>query len=356
MPVSCDHNQAQRLLVFNCHEAWVYQLRVLGYPLDIVVGLPGRYQRTWDRHMRPVPPNSRLITLDEALRNPRPYACIITHNLTDLMDVRSRPEPRVLVLHVSLEAKHLEERATVDIRRFRERARTYLGLTRTHAVAVTESKARSWDVTQTVVHSGVDPQDYLPHTGELACGLRVCNFVLRRPQYTLWDFHQAALKGLPVRIVGHNPGLRGACPSNDWNHLRQLLSTHRFYVHTADPRLEDGYNMATLEAMAAGLPVLGNAHPTSPVRHGVSGFLSDDPRALRSYAERLLADPELAYRMGQQAKQTVMERFPIAAFRHGLLQAIKAAQRMRLDQERPTFESVGSNPSESHSHCLAAAP
>ena len=87
-------------------------------------------------------------------------------------------------------------------------------------------------------------------------------------------------------------------PADDWDHLKQIFSQHRFYIHTADPRLEDGCNMATLEAMAAGLPVLGNRHPTSPVEHGVSGWLSDDPVELRAYALRLLDDHDLARRMG----------------------------------------------------------
>jgi len=51
------------LLVFNCHEAWVSQLAVLGYQLDIIVGLKGQYKDTWDRQMRPIPPNSRLLSL-----------------------------------------------------------------------------------------------------------------------------------------------------------------------------------------------------------------------------------------------------------------------------------------------------
>ncbi len=34
------------LLVLNCHEAWVYQLGSLGYDLDIIVGLKGRYKKT----------------------------------------------------------------------------------------------------------------------------------------------------------------------------------------------------------------------------------------------------------------------------------------------------------------------
>jgi hypothetical protein len=55
-----------RLLVFNCHEAWVHQLGVLDCDLDIVYGLPGRYTPTWDTHIRPVPARGRLISLDEA--------------------------------------------------------------------------------------------------------------------------------------------------------------------------------------------------------------------------------------------------------------------------------------------------
>ena len=46
----------QRLLVFDCHEAWVYQLRLLRWPLDIVVGLRGRHTQEWDESMRPIPP------------------------------------------------------------------------------------------------------------------------------------------------------------------------------------------------------------------------------------------------------------------------------------------------------------
>jgi hypothetical protein len=33
-----------RILVLNCHEAWIHQLRLLDQPLDIVVGLPGLHK------------------------------------------------------------------------------------------------------------------------------------------------------------------------------------------------------------------------------------------------------------------------------------------------------------------------
>ena len=47
------------------------------------------------------------------------------------------------------------------------------------------------------------------------------------------------------------PGVEAA---KNWDNLKETLQSHRFYIHTADPRYEDGFNMATLEAMAAGIP------------------------------------------------------------------------------------------------------
>ncbi len=109
-----EHTNNKTLLVFNCHEAWVYQLGVLGYALDIIVGLKGRYKQTWDEQMRPVPPTiSRLITLPQALQSRTRYYCIITHNVTDLLDVKFRPEPRLMVIHSTLEGRAIEEKSDI---------------------------------------------------------------------------------------------------------------------------------------------------------------------------------------------------------------------------------------------------
>jgi glycosyltransferase involved in cell wall biosynthesis len=118
----------------------------------------------------------------------------------------------------------------------------------------------------------------------------------------------------------------GVGAAHDWAELKENMSRHRFFVHTADVRLEDGYNLAMLEAMAAGLPILGNRHPTSPVEHGVSGFLSDDPLELRQYAMRLFGDQSLAERMGREAQKAAVEKFPPGKFKAGLSRAIGAAR------------------------------
>ncbi len=326
-----EHNEGQTpkrtLLVFNCHEAWVYQLGVLGYDLDIIVGLEGRYKKTWDEQMRPVPPNSRLISLSDALQSPSRYYCIITHNITDLLDVRQRPEPRLIVLHSTIEGRFIEEKSAIEPQKMKDVLHNYLELIGGHAVATSMYKGESWGFTEDIVPFGIDPDDYLPYSGRLACGLRICNFISSRKQILLWDLHEKAFGDIPVRLVGHNPDMPRVTAARNWDDLKKILQSHRFYIHTVEPRLEGGYNMATGEAMAAGLPVLGNRHPTSPIKHGINGFLGDDPKELRKYARMLLEDRNLAVLMGRQAQETVREYFSISRFKNAFLQSIETSRR-----------------------------
>jgi len=323
------------LLVFNCHEPWVYQLGALGYPLDVVIGLQGRYHQGWDERMRPLPANARLITLSEALQSPKDYHCIVTHNITDLLDVRFRDEPRLLVLHNTLEGRLCEEHSRLDPEQLKKLLKTYLELVGGHAVATSMYKGESWGFTDDIVQLGINVDDYLPHSGEKAAGLRICNFISSRHEILCWDFHHQAFRGLPVTLVGHNPDMPGVEAARDWDHLKRILQAHRFYIHTADPRFEAGHNMATAEAMAAGLPVLGNQHPTSPVKHGVNGFISDNPNELRRYAEILLEDRQLARLMGQRARETVNERFSLTRFKHAFLRSIEIARRKWYTRKIP---------------------
>lgn len=319
-----------RLLVFACHEAWVYQLRALDRPMDVVVGLRGR-PAGWDERMRPVPSNGRIVKLEEVLRGTEPYGCIIAHNLSDLLDAKSLTGPRLLVLHETLDGAALEQSLPVPSEEFRSTVAKFASLTATHVVAVSRLKGRSWGFESDIVPFSADPQDYLPWQGDIASGLRVANHLELRPRILLWDFHRKAFQGLPVTLVGHNPGLPGVEAAGNWEDLKTIFSRHRFYIHTADPRFEDGYNMATLEAMAAGLPVLGNVHPTSPAKHGVSGFLSDNPAELRCYAQQLLADRALAARMGAAARVAVAA-FSGERFRTDFSRSIQAAQKQWLRQ------------------------
>jgi glycosyltransferase involved in cell wall biosynthesis len=320
------NHQRGALLVFNYREAWVNQLSALDYDLDIVVGLHGRYKRCWDEQIRPVPPNARLITLTEARLSHREYDCIITHSISDLLDIKNRTEPRITVLHLPVEARLSEEQTPASPDELVQALHQYLSLIGGHAVAVTELKGRSWGLTEDIVHDWADPVDYSPFRGELAQGLRIANFFPSWRQYLLWDLQDRAFADIPVQVVGRNPQMAGFQPSPNWDHIKELLASHRFYIYTADPALEDGFDSAMLEAMAAGMPVLGNRHPGSPVEHGLSGFLSDDPAELNRFARELLANQPLAVHMGQQAQATIQQKFGKDRFRRAFLRSIEQAQ------------------------------
>jgi hypothetical protein len=321
-----EEKKDKTILVFNCHEAWVYQLGCLGCKLDIVVGLSGRYHSGWDERMRPIQSNARLVRLDEALKSKEEYYCIVTHNITDLLDVKARNEPKIIVLHTTLEGRVEEEKGKRTPAEMREMLHRYIEATGVHAVATSIIKGRSWGVTDDIVNFGMDEAEYYPHTGEDAAGLRICNFIESRRKILMWELHERAFAGLPVTLVGHNPGMAGVKAAESWDDLKIQLQRHRFYIHTADPRYEEGFNMSTVEAMAAGMPVIGNRHAGSPIRHGVSGFLSDDPDELRKYAMMLLEDRGLANAMGEEARRTAREQFSIERFGEAFWRAIETAR------------------------------
>jgi phosphatidylinositol alpha-1,6-mannosyltransferase len=81
----------------------------------------------------------------------------------------------------------------------------------------------------------------------------------------------------------------------------------------------EGFGLAFLEASAAGLPVVAGAGGAIPelVKHGETGLLVDpnDPDQVAGAIVRLLRDPELAGRMGRNARKRALDFFTHERFR-----------------------------------------
>jgi spore maturation protein CgeB len=281
--------------------------------------------------MRPLPGNASVVHLDDVLRDAADgrlrFDCVINHNITDLLDTKEIDAPKLLVLHETLEGRMAQQDAEFDARDMRATLNTYLASVGGHAIAISRMKARSWGVTHVIVQNAADPEAYPPYTGVLSCGLRVANHVTSKRVFLAWDFHSQALDGLPMKLVGHNPDLPGVEAAKDWEALKRDFASHRFYVHTADARYEDGFNMATLEAMAAGMPILTNKHPTTLVEHGKNGYVCERPDQMRAYAEQLLSDRELAQRLGQRSRELVEQNFSPIRFKVEFTRAIAEAKK-----------------------------
>lgn len=312
----------RRILVLNSHEAWVAQLDGLPFEFDIAVGLSGRSHAGWDERMRPVPRNARVIDIKDALLQTEPYRAVIGHSVTDLLEVKRLEIPKLLIIHTTIEGRLAEAPGNVSAKRLSDETKKYLKLIRGHVVAVSRLKQRSWNLKGDLLGFSVNIDDYPPATQEKAQGLRISNHFNKRRTILMADFHDAAFAGLPIEFVGENDDMPGVTAAKDWADLKRRLAESRFYIHTADPRLEDGYNMATVEAMASGLPVLGNRHPSSVVEQGVTGFTSDDPAELRAHAEQLLQDHALALKMGKAAREQAADIFSRERFCDGMMKAL----------------------------------
>ena len=50
------------------------------------------------------------------------------------------------------------------------------------------------------------------------------------------------------------------------------------------------------------------------IENGKNGYISNDPKELRSFVDKLLADKELAIEMGKNARQTIINKFSLPNF------------------------------------------
>jgi glycosyltransferase involved in cell wall biosynthesis len=83
-------------------------------------------------------------------------------------------------------------------------------------------------------------------------------------------------------------------------------------------RKPEGLGNVLIEAMAMGKPLVGSAIGGIPeiIEDGKNGFLveANDAGALAGALERLLADPALCRRMGQEGRRRFDESFEFSAF------------------------------------------
>lgn len=308
--------ESMRVLTFNWHEAYLHLLSKTGFAFDVVqkrkAGLYG-----WIEAFRPVPPNVRLIharAAQEGLRAGR-YSRVIAHNFEDLLAVRDCGVPIILVFHNKLTTEIALSRMPVDREDYLARAeRLIRSVPDLSLVFVSPAKQLDWGFEGRVILPGIDPGDYSGYEGDEPRVLRVGNGLKERDLMLGWSVQERILDGLPSTVAGLNPSLTGSILPGSWDAFRSLLVHHRVFLNTTLPPYEDGYNLAMLEAMATGMPVVSIANPSSPIEDGVNGFVSEDEKRLRERILELLEDRDRAAAVGRKARETVLGRFPVSRF------------------------------------------
>ena len=91
----------------------------------------------------------------------------------------------------------------------------------------------------------------------------------------------------------------------------------------------EAFSVVLLEALSFGLPVISTHWRGIPgiVQDGVCGFLVpiQDPAAVADRLRRLIQDPELRVRMGQEGRKRYLEQFTIDKFQHSMRTMFRSA-------------------------------
>ena len=327
-------NRVPRVLTFNFHEPYLCLMAKTGIPMDVGIYESGPLSRPWHESFRPLPP---LLTLvPEAVWRERAqagqYDVIIAHNENNAIDIIHYRGAKLLVLHNrrSFILVNATAGGTDPVRAHRDLME--LLSARFDFIFISESKKADYGLPGRVILPGVDGDLFHGYTGEEARILRVGNLIAERTHMFDAPLQQAVLEGrprgsspLPHVTLGQNPAWLDSRPSRNFEDLLDHYRRMRCLFHITREEYEDGYNLSTLEAMATGMPVVSLSNATSPVEDGVNGFHSLDPAVLRERLELLLEDRELALRLGRNARESVLDQFPISRFSALWREAIEEA-------------------------------
>jgi glycosyltransferase involved in cell wall biosynthesis len=322
-----SRNNPMNILSFNWHTPYLSLLVQLDHTFDVAPANRETliHPEPWHETMRPLMPNVTPITKEEALNRLKrnDYDLVLGHNVGDLVLTEHFSLPKILVFHTRLTTEAQASGKLDIIPSYRKSVRELIS--GVYCVFIAQTKRYDWSLPGEVILPGIDVSLYGGYTGEVPRALRVGNMIKLRDLTSGYSIQEAVLRDLPSIAIGDNPDIPSARPSKNWDDLKQAYRENRLFLITNIPKWEDGYNLAMLEAMATGMPVVSLANPVSPLTDGHDGFVSGDVPILRQRVKQLLADTNLAKTIGAEGKRTVGRHFPIGPFLEKWERAIQRA-------------------------------
>lgn len=303
-----------RILTVNRHTAYLYLLSKTGHQFYVIAA-----EKWGEFCQRPLPENIAILESLPDKKRLKSFDVVIGHDpLQDFFKLGlpaiRNGIPYIQIIHGRIERAGYRRSI---LRRWVKRVyrdvilKPVSHVKKVKFVFISPTVQSSWKLPGSVILPGIPVDEMLPYQGQEETLLIVGNHLHR--EHFNFEALVTLSRYLPVKVVGRNPKIPGAKPASSWEELRKLYSSCRAYLNiTREP--EDGYNLATLEAMASGMPVLTLRHPTSPIEDGFNGMVAEDTKELIEKGRVLLQDWNLARELGRNAQQTIIHKFSIWRF------------------------------------------
>ena len=311
-----------RILTWHVHGNYLFYLTHTPHDWFLPVGFdrPGYSGRApgfpWSERVKDVPvAHLKRLSFDCILFQSR---SAYLEDQFELLTPEQRRLPKVYLEHDPpddpTDSRHIVNDATVQL------------------VHVTHYNRLMWDNGDTpaeVIEHGVpDPGD-VRYSGELPRGLVVINDLPRRGRRVGADLVARIRRTIPLDVIGMNSEAAGGLGEISHDDLPRFMSRYRFFFH---PVRYTSFGLAVCEAMRIGLPIVAWSVTEMPtvLQDGISGYLGNDPDRLLQRMAFLLADPDEARRLGENARETARTRFNLERFSadwHRLLTAHTSRRR-----------------------------
>ncbi len=176
-------------------------------------------------------------------------------------------------------------------------------------IFISEYARESWGFgeNETVICNSIDHEFFKPMNVESdETVFTVQNDFINRDYCLNYQGWQRIINGFSAKVLGETEGLSKAADSLE--HLREEYNKCAVYINTTT---ESQMPTAILEAMACGKPVVSTATCSIPsfIKHGENGFLTNDEEEFRGYIQQLLDNKDLREKIGQSARETVLDVF-----------------------------------------------
>jgi hypothetical protein len=174
-------------------------------------------------------------------------------------------------------------------------------------IFISDFSKKAWNINGAVIHHGVDTNVFCKQNIDKKLEiLTVANDFINRDYCLNYSGWKRVTNGLDVNIIGDTKGL--SSPAKSIDELVNAYNTCSIYFNssTLSP-----IPMSLLEAMSCGCPVVSTATCMIPeiIKNGENGFISNNEEELRSYIDYLLNNPEEREKLGNNARQTVIDKF-----------------------------------------------
>lgn len=299
---SIEKKEKYNILTFDTHERYQSQMAKTGHNFYSF-----RYEncKKW-RDDFAVKPDNYYTLPDNAIYGGLDFDFILAQSRFGQIQVAANLQ-KILSLPVIL----LEH--TLPIKEWPNEYKSHMRLLQGNInVFISEYSKQQWGLNGNVIKHAIDTDVFSPSNNEKEqIVLSVVNDYINRDYCCNYSGWTRITKDMPVKLVGDTPGLSKAASS-----IEELVGAYNKCAVFLNTSTVSPVPMSLLEAMACGCAVVSTATCMIPeiIENGVNGFISNDESELRNYVQLLLNDKELAKKMGDKARETILKDFSSSRF------------------------------------------